>query len=41
MAHRGPAAARIEEGVLAKADLMDPKAEEQGNPARSSMQAKA
>ena len=33
--------ARIEEGVLAKADLMDPKAEEQGNPARSSMQAKA
>jgi catalase len=33
--------ARIEEGVRAKADLMDPKAEEQGNPARSSMQAKA
>ena len=33
--------ARIEEGVRAKADLMDPKAEEQANPARSSMQAKA
>jgi catalase len=37
----GGLGARIEEGVLAKADLMDPKAEEQGNPARSSMQAKA
>ena len=33
--------ARIEEGVRAKADLMDPKADEQANPARSSMQAKA
>ena len=32
---------RIEEGVRAKEDLMDPKAEEQANPARSSMQAKA
>jgi catalase len=32
---------RIEEGVRAKSDLMDPKAEEQGNPARSSMQEKA
>ena len=33
--------ARIEEGVRAKAGDMDPKADEQGNPARSSMQAKA
>jgi catalase len=33
--------ARIEEGVRAKSDLVDPKAEEQGNPARSDMQAKA
>jgi len=32
---------RIEAGVRAKADEMDPKAEKQGNPARSSMQAKA
>jgi catalase len=32
---------RIEAGVHAKADEMDPKAEKQGNPARSSMQAKA
>lgn len=33
--------ARIEEGVRAKADLVDPKADEQANTARSSMQAKA
>jgi catalase len=33
--------ARIEEGVRAKAGLVDPKAEDQGNPARSDMQAKA
>ena len=33
--------ARIEEGVRAKADEKDPKAAEQANPARSSMQAKA
>ncbi len=33
--------AKIEEGVRAKADETDPKADEQGNPARSSMQHKA
>jgi catalase len=33
--------ARIEEGVRAKADLVDPKADEQANTARSGMQAKA
>jgi catalase len=32
---------RIEAGVRAKADEKDPKAEEQGNPARTAMQAKA
>ncbi|TDV55367.1 catalase [Actinophytocola oryzae] len=32
---------RIESGVHAKQDEKDPKADEQGNPARSSMQAKA
>ncbi|MHA3703232.1 catalase [Jatrophihabitans sp. YIM 134969] len=32
---------KIEAGVHAKADLTDPKAEQQGNPARSSMQHKA
>ena len=32
---------QIEAGVRAKADEKDPKAEKQGNPARSSMQAKA
>ena len=32
---------RVEAGVRAKADEMDPKADEQGNPARRSMQAKA
>ncbi|PRY16772.1 catalase [Kineococcus rhizosphaerae] len=32
---------RIREGVSAKQDLVDPKAEEQGNPARSSAQHKA
>jgi catalase len=32
---------RVEAGVLAKKDMKDPKAEQQGNPARSSMQAKA
>jgi catalase len=32
---------RIESGVRAKQDEKDPKADEQGNPARSSMQAKA
>ncbi|WLP92486.1 catalase [Gordonia sp. NB41Y] len=33
--------ARIEQGVRAKADEPDPKKDEQGNPARSSMQEKA
>lgn len=32
---------RIADGVRAKADEKDPKAAEQGNPARSSMQHKA
>jgi catalase len=32
---------KIEQGVRAKQDEKDPKAAEQGNPARSSMQAKA
>jgi catalase len=32
---------RVEAGVQAKKDVSDPKAEAQGNPARSSMQAKA
>jgi catalase len=32
---------RVETGVRAKQDEKDPKAAEQGNPARSSMQAKA
>jgi catalase len=32
---------RIEAGVRAKSDEKDPKAGEQGNPARSSMQNKA
>jgi catalase len=32
---------RIEQGVRAKASEKDPKAEEQGNPARSAAQAKA
>ena len=32
---------RIEEGVRAKADELDPKAEDQGNPARTDMQQKA
>jgi len=32
---------RIEEGVRSKADELDPKVEEQGNPARTSMQQKA
>ena len=33
--------AAIESGVRAKADETDPKAEQQGNPARSDMQRKA
>ena len=32
--------ARIEEGVWAKADILDPEVDEQANPARSSTQAK-
>jgi catalase len=32
---------RIKDGVLAKKDELDPKADDQGNPARRSMQAKA